>query len=218
MSSARRLTGFAAAVAALGIVLTGCFPAKPPPPPPKFKLAAGLWRTAGVAPGAVQCHVERYDAAGVRLTDQYWDPPGARYVQVAATDSEFVTSGCLPWVKYDGSEQLGGPTPVPCVGNATCIPRRSFADGDYIVGHDFPQPATGDISYGIVSVAPTMPPTGDCLWARLSNFTGDPGTVLESGGYERNNLALPAPNLITLHEGEGIRVEDCGGLFWWGTS
>jgi hypothetical protein len=222
MSSARRFMGLGATVAALGIVLTGCFPPKAPPPPPKFKLAAGLWRTAGTAPGASECQFARTAADGSVITDVHSDH-GARYVETADTDSEFVTSGCQPWTKYDGTEQPGGPVPIPWSGQIGQIffPRRGFADGDYIVGHEnfglAPEDVTGDVNYGTVTVNVT---TAACQWQRLSDWTGDPGTVLQSGDGIAGDGSYPPPQLgaLHLHEGEGIRLVDCNGMFWWGNS
>ena len=113
MVSVRRFMGFGAVTLVLGIVLAGCVPPTTASPP-KFKLAAGLWRTAGTAPDALECHFTRKAADGSVITDVHSDH-GARYVLTADTDSEFVTSGCQPWTKYDGTEQVGGtePDPVP---------------------------------------------------------------------------------------------------------
>lgn len=154
------------------------------------------------------------------ITDVHSDH-GARYVQTADSDSEFVTSGCEPWTKYDGTEQPGGTAPLPCVEHAICEPRRGFADGDYIVGHEdfstFTSVGTGDISYGTVTVNVT---TAACQWQRVSNWTGDPGTLLQSGDGIAGDGSYPPPQLCALHlrEGEGIRLVDCNGMFWWGTA
>lgn len=177
----------------------------------KFKLAAGLWRTPGTADGAAECHFARMGADGGTITDVHSDH-GARYVQTAATDSEFRTSGCQPWVQYDGSEQPGGTPPRPCMPGG-CFDRRSFQDGDYIVGHDAPEPATGDIAWGSVSLGDGAAPT-DCRWQRMS---ADWTTVLASGDGNGDGISL-FPDGVLIHEGEGIRLLDCGGMFWWSNS
>jgi len=160
------------------------------------------------------------------MIDEVHSDHGARYVQTADRDSEFVTSGCQPWTQYDGSEQPGGPTAIPdthftppdCC--QIFYPRRSFADGDYIVGHEIfgppPEDVTGDVNYGTVTVNDE---TVTCRWQRLSNWTGDPGTLLQSGDGVAGDGTYPPPQrgALTLHEGEGIRLFDCNGMFWWGS-
>jgi hypothetical protein len=233
MSSARRLTGIGATVAALAIVLTGCFPPKaPPPPPPKFKLAAGLWRTAGTADGATDCHFARIAADGSVITDVHSDH-GARYVETADTDSEFVTSGCQPWTQYDGSEQPGGTVAIPdthftppdCC--QIFMPRRGFKDGDYIVGHEIfaPPPqgnVTGDVDWGYVelnvfSAGANGLPVLDaskveaCHWQKVGDWTGT--TALASGDGNGDG-DYRGTGWLQLHEGQGIRLTDCNGMFW----
>lgn len=212
----KRLASALVGIVALGAVLAGCIPAAPPPvppPPPKFKLAAGLWRTPGTAAGAAECHFERIGADGGVITDVHSDH-GARYVQTADSDSEFVTSGCQPWVVYDGSEQPGGTAPIPCAPMATCAFRRSFADGDYIVGHDQPEPATGDVSWGVVQMNNAIN-VDACQWQTFHDWTGT--TKIASGDGNGDGIARLA-NGVTLLEGEGIRLFDCGGMFWASTS
>jgi hypothetical protein len=225
MSSARRLTGVGATVAALAIVLTGCFPPKPPPPP-KFKLAAGLWRTAGTADGASECHFARIAADGSVITDVRSDH-GARYVQTADTDSEFVTSGCQPWTQYDGTEQVGGSVFIPCVPYAECTDRRSFQDGDYIVGHDYnlvtgANDPTGDIPWGDVylNVYAEHGNLSACHWQKVGDWTGT--TLLASGDGNGDGMVFapqvsqPLPGFVHLTEGQGMRITDCGGMWWAG--
>jgi hypothetical protein len=219
MSSARRLTGIGATVATLAIVLTGCFPPKPPPPPPpKFKLGAGLWRTAGTADGATECHFARIGSDGNTITEVHSDH-GARYVQTADSDSEFVTSGCQPWTRYDGSEQPGGTVAIPdthftppdCC--QIFMPRRGFKDGDYIVGHQIfaPPPqgeVTGDVDHGFVLLNDH---SSSCHWTKVPDWKGE---SIIAAGDGTGDGDYRGDGWLELQEGQGIRLTDCGGMFW----
>lgn len=227
----KRFIAVAASIAVLAIAVAACAPLKTPvsapPPPPKFKLAAGIWHTDGTAPGATECIWQRYDANGERMSYESSDH-GARYVETAATDSEFKTSGCLPWHKADATEQVGGPTPIPCVTTAACQPRRTFADGDYIVGNDFgvgPQ-LTGDVSYGfaLLNKAPQYTDSAgvaSCHWFRLSDFRDEASPAHDSilqVGNGTGDGDYRGAGWIQLRQGEGIRLYDCNGMFWASTS
>ena len=226
MSSPRRFTGIGATVAALAIVLTGCFPAKPPPPPPKFKLAAGLWHTFGTAPGAAECHFARITASGATVDDVH-SAAGSRYVQTAADDQEFVTSGCQTWVLADSPQDQhrigvvdpnpnhvnGGPASIKQVAGNGDYRVSNFANGYIDVWGEYDSLLPGDAPFGDYQLPP---PDSGCHWERLSNFSGDPGSIIAQGGSEGDGFAGP-PGTFTVHRTDvGFRVFSCSRQ-WDGT-
>ena len=216
MSSARRFMGIGATVAALGIVLTGCFPAKPPPPPPRFKLAAGLWHTFGTAPGAAECHFARITASGATVDDVH-SAAGSRYVQTAADDQEFVTSGCQTWVLADSPQdqhRIGvvDPNPNHVNGGPAAI-KQVAGNGDYRVAppsfvtsnDEYDGLLPGDAPFGDYQLEPD---TG-CHWERLRDFSGDPGSIIAQGSS--GDGFSPIPGTFTVHHDDvGFRVFNCG--------
>jgi hypothetical protein len=201
---------------------------------PKFTLAPGLYRTDGTADGAAACTWQRYDHSGFLAADQSSDH-GARYVQIPAGDTEFRTSGCKPWHRYDGTEQVGGSVPIPDTHYTPpdCCqifhPRQSFADGDYISGHEtFAPPPTGGYTGDIngpqigvlnVYVPNSNPPVVDrdkalaCHWYKLSNWSGEPYAIIASGNGYGENLPQGQGWISIPQEGVGLRLVDCGGLW-----
>ena len=189
----------------------------PPPPPKPFKLAAGVWRTDSTAPGASECYFARKDATG-KVIMEFNSDHGAWYVATIDADSEFVTSGCLPWHAYTDTQQVGSPARFIWTGQPGQIyhARESYADGDYIAGHNFPT-ETGDVAgpqTGELGKNPNFPGTnpGECHWQRLWNWTGSPGTVLASGDGGQGDGSTNGPGWITWHQGDGIRLVDCNGM------
>jgi hypothetical protein len=181
-----------------------------PPAGAKFRLAAGVWRTDGTAPGAAACSWSRLDANGVVITRSL-SPSGARYVEVADTDSEFVTSGCLPWHRYDGSQQVGR-TLVPCATPVNCTTTYHYDPGDYFINNT--QDAFPGV--GFLQFDPTN--LGACQWERVSNWRDEASSTIIFGdghGDHSQNGHL-GPGYILLPAGEGIRLVGCGMTWTYG--
>jgi hypothetical protein len=203
-----------AAIAAGAAALAGCMPKPPtaPPPAPKFTLGAGLWHTFGNAPGSGECHFMRIGADGTTLDDVH-SYRGPRYVETAATDSEFVTSGCQPWVRAGGPDdalKLGTKSPNEPGGPTTEV----GGDGDYRVGVDIP--------WGTYAIQYEGPPTpSSCHWQRLSSFAGG-ADVLGSGDGNGDGLTPTLGLTFSVRSTDvGLRVSGCAPIghymFWLGT-
>jgi hypothetical protein len=232
----RRFMGVGATVAALAIVLAGCFsPKPPPPPPPKFRLAAGLWHTLGTAPGASACHFARLDRAGKTIVD-ITSTTGQRYVETRDTDSEFVTSGCQTWVRADSPQDTHhfGVVGYPYDPRSSGF-KLALGDGDYRMGNQnfFDQTTgfwagspgwTNDIPYGRYQLQNGT----SCQFEVLRNFTGEDNSIWLSGDgsgdghFAAGSVDVPGPTL----PGEpptdvvGLRLFNCGSpdIFWYGNS
>ena len=148
---------------------------------------------------------------------------GSRYVETAATDSEFVTSGCQPWVVMGGPDDqrhigVEPPSPGPGTIGAPVNSHDVSGDGDYLVGD-----ATGgywlgggDATWGAYGIAGT-----NCKWERVSDWTGT-GVIASGTGPDGFSII---PNTITVHHDDfGFRVSGCGGpvgapvsnMYWYG--
>ena len=192
-------------------ILTGCLPAKPPPSPPKFKLATGLWHTFGTAPGAAECHFARITASGGTVDDVH-SAAGSRYVQTAADDQEFVTSGCQTWVLADSPQdqrRIGvvDPNPNHVTGGPASI-KQVAGNGDYRVGPagSYDTLTTGDAPWGDYQLA-----NDNCHWERVRDFSGDPGSIIASGNGPSGDGFSPIPGTFTVHHDDvGFRVFNCG--------
>ena len=227
----KRFMGIAAGMVALGAVLAGCLPPPPapppPPPPPKFKLAAGLWHTLGTAPGAKECYFVRKDGEGKPIPgSEEHSATGQRYVQTEANDSEFVTSGCQPWILSGsaGDTQHFGVYSYPFPEHSTGF-HQMLGDGDYRIAptYDF-QLTTGDIPFGTYQLNNGT----SCHWQVLRNFTGNYFSVWNQGdgtGDGRwNGVAVPTVSVPAGGSITGLRVSGCGSpppfgnwMYWYGT-
>jgi len=231
-----RFLRFGATLAALGIVLAGCLPkAAPPPPPPKFKLAAGLWHTLGTAPGAPACHFARLDGDGKTIVD-ITSTIGQRYVETADTDSEFVTSGCQPWVRADSPQDTHhfGVVGYPYDPRSSGF-KLALGDGDYRMGNQnfFDQTQgfwsgspglTNDIPYGRYQLQNGT----SCHFEVLRNFTGEDNSIWLSGDGSGDgqrapgSVNVPGPTLPGQPTTDvvGLRLFHCGSpdIFWYGNS
>ena len=216
MSSARRFMGVGATVAALGISPHRLLPSEASAPPPKFKLAAGLWHTFGTAPGAAECHFARITASGATVDDVH-SAAGSRYVQTAADDQEFVTSGCQTWVLSDSPQdqhRIGvvDPNPTHAIGGPGSI-KQVAGNGDYRVStpsltspDEYDGLLPGDAPFGDYQL---QPDTG-CHWERLRDFSGDPGSIIAQGNSSGDGFS-PIPGTFTVHHDDvGFRVFNCG--------
>ena len=144
-------------VAFAGVVLAGCLGPgtyRPSSENGAGTAKAGLWHSEG----GDGCYWARRDPFGNIMANSF-SIGGPQYVEIRATDAYFETNGCALWVEAD--QGFDKKHPITSAGQ--------FADGQYRVGVEVP-PGT---------YLATQPLS--CYWERLSNFSGDFGSILDNG-------------------------------------
>lgn len=172
------------------IVTTGHLASSPTANPPQQRIHPGTYRVSAfgpVAPGTYRaeeatplCHWERRGsfsgAEGAVLATRTSDD--RQVVTIRETDSNFRTSGCAPFINDI----------VPITVNLT----DPFADGTWIVGID--------ITAGVL----TAPGGPNCIWERVSDFSGDPTSL------KATDSGVDDP-IVEIQAGDGGFVtSDCG--------
>lgn len=172
------------------IVTTGHLAASPTANPPQVRIQAGTHRVTAlgpVIPGTYRaeratptCHWERRGAfsgsEGAVLATRTSDD--RQLVTIREGDSTFRTSGCATFVNdlVAITQSLAG----------------DFGDGSWVVGLD--------VGPGLW----TAPGGQDCVWERVSDFSGDP-TALKA-----TDAGVDNP-LVEIHSGDGgFTTSDCG--------
>jgi hypothetical protein len=161
-----------------GMALAGCLQAGTYQVTPTLRngtTTAGVWHSSG----GDACHWARRDSAGKVLGSNFSDA-GPQYVEVAADDATFDTSGCVVWVQADGPFDFKR---MPNSGG------QIAGDGQYRVG--------AEIEAGVYTASKPL----SCHWTRLSSFLGDAASVIETDFS--GDFTVQADDV-------GLDVRDCG--------
>jgi hypothetical protein len=79
--------------------------------------------------------------------------------------------------------------------------------------------ATGDIAPGIASLHNAAPASDfpDCRWQVVSDWTAE-SPVVRSGDTNGDGLGGFFTSPVRFQEGQGNRLFDCNGMFWWSST
>jgi len=172
------------------LVTTGHLAPLPTSNPPQLRVFPGTYRVAPDGPVVPGTYRAERATAGC-----YWDRRSGfsggegdviatrtsdhrQVVTIRETDTLFRTSGCAPFINDI----------FPITPSLTA----SFGDGTWVVGID------------VGAGTWTAPGGADCIWERVSDFSGEPGSLKATGGGVDNPVVL-------IQDGDaGFVTDGCG--------